>query len=749
MDITFSLGLAATTTLLVLSGALMLFLRHRRQVRDTATWERTVERGLHIPASLHPVIDPDLCIGSLSCLKACPEGDILGVINGAAKLINPTRCIGHGRCALECPVGAIKLVFGTSERGVDLPEVDEFFESSRPGVHVVGELGGMGLIRNATVQGLQAAERLGQVLVDRRQQPGVVDVAIVGSGPAGLATALGCRSAGLTFRVLEQGTLGGTVANYPRQKLVMTEAIELPIVGKIGKRQISKEALLDTWNQAITKANIVVEENTRVTGIEGQDGAFTVETSQGPVKARKVVLATGRRGSPRKLGAPGEELPKVSYRLIDPEQYEGCKVLVVGGGDSALEAAIQLAEESDAEVSLSYRGEEFGKCRDANRTKITALAASKRVRLAMKTQVAEIQPDHVKLERDGRRVALPNDYVIICAGGELPLEFLQKVGVGLKRYHGTAPGEAAPAPSQPKVRRGSAKRETDAERKNRRFAFTLFTIGALIIAALIVVGWEYYPLSKAERRVSPLNDMLRPAGLWGHGVGIVATLFMLSNFLYAVRKRWSLLKGISSIRRWLTFHQFVGFMSPLVIAFHAAFQSNNQLATATAASLGVVVLTGIVGRFVYGLVPTQDGRAVEFSDIKDRFERLKTRIEPTLNQVSDPDAVRRVLSLATAPAPRVWLPLMFLRMPFEALGTRLRIAQVRKVFPSREDYLEFREDFFRLLSLRTQVGFYQSLKRLLSGWRVFHAVLAGFLVVMIAVHIGLSLYLGYGWLFFP
>jgi len=746
MDVTFTLGLAATTALLILAGATMLLLRHRRQVRDTATWERTVERGLHIPASLHPVIDPDLCIGSLSCLKACPEGDILGVINGAAKLINPTRCIGHGRCALECPVGAIRLVFGTSERGVDLPEVDEFFESSRPGVHVVGELGGMGLIRNATVQGLQVSERLGQVL-QRRKQPGVVDVAIVGSGPAGLSAALGCRSAGLSFRVLDQGTVGGTVANYPRQKLVMTEAVELPLVGKIGKREISKEELLGAWTKAITQANIQVEEQTQVTGIQGEDGNFTVETSKGPVRARKVVLATGRRGTPRKLGVPGEELPKVSYRLIDPEQYEGCKVLVVGGGDAALEAAIQLVEESDAEVSLSYRGEEFGKCRDANRTRINDLAAKKRLRLVMKSQVVEVQPDHVRLAVGDRQGKLANDYVIVCAGGELPLEFLKKVGVGLKRYHGTAPGEADAAPGKPRVRRGSAK-DANEERKNRRFALTLFTLGALIIAGLAIVGWEYYLLPRADRRVSPLNDMLRPAGLWGHGVGIVATLFMLSNFLYAVRKRWSLLKGISSIRRWLTFHQFVGFMSPLVIAFHAAFQSNNHLATATAASLGVVVLTGIVGRFVYGLVPTQDGRAVELSDILGRFERLKTRIEPTLNKVSNPDAVRRVLALATAPAPRVWLPVLFLRMPFEALGTRVRIAQVRRVFPSKADYLEFREDFFRLLRLRTQVGFYQSLKRLLSGWRVFHAVLAGFLVFMIAIHIGISLYLGYGWILF-
>ncbi len=724
----------------------MLLMRHRRQVRDTATWEHTVERGLHIPTSLHPVIDPDLCIGSLSCLKACPEGDILGIVDGAAKLINPTRCIGHGRCALECPVGAIRLVFGTSERGVDLPEVDQFFESSRRGVHVVGELGGMGLIRNATVQGLQVSERLGQVL-DRTRKPSVVDVAIVGSGPAGLATAVGCQAAGLSFRVLEQGTVGGTIANYPRQKLVMTEAVSLPVVGKIGKREISKEELLGTWLKAIAKAQVQIEESTQVTGIQGQDGAFTVETNKGPVKARKVVLATGRRGTPRKLGVKGEELPKVSYRLIDPEQYEGCKVLVVGGGDAALEAAIQLAEETDAQVTLSYRGEEFGKCRDANRTRIQALAQKGDVRLIMKSQVLEIQPQQVLLDVAGKKGRLTNDYVLVCAGGELPLEFLKKVGVGLKRYHGTAPGEAPAAPGQPRVSRGSA-RDRAEEKKARRLAFILFTLGALIIASLVVVGWEYYLLPRAERRASPFHDMLRPAGLWGHGVGIAATLFMLSNFLYAIRKRWSLLKGLSSIRRWLTFHQFVGFMSPLVIAFHAAFQSNNHLATATAASLGVVVLTGIVGRFVYGLVPTQDGRALEHSSIVSHFERLKNRIEPTLNRVSNPDAVRRVLSLATAPAPKVWLPMLFLRMPFEAISTRLRIAQVRRVFRSKKDYQEFREGFFRLLALRTQVGFNQSLKRLLAGWRVFHAVLACFLVVMIAIHIGISLYLGYGWILF-
>src|SRR5512133_251887 len=223
------------TTLLLVSGSLIAVAlvagglvgrRWARTRRDTAALEEKRRRGLHLARSLHPVIDPDICIGSLSCLKACPEGDILGVVDGAARLVHADHCIGHGRCAAECPVGAIRLVFGSAERGVDLPEVDEFFESSRAGVHVVGELGGMGLIKNAITQGLQAAERLADVLRGSDQQ-----VVVVGAGPAGLATALGLKACGVRYRLLEQDTVGGSVAHYPRRKVVMTEAVDLPLHG--------------------------------------------------------------------------------------------------------------------------------------------------------------------------------------------------------------------------------------------------------------------------------------------------------------------------------------------------------------------------------------------------------------------------------------------------------------------------------------------------------------------------------------
>lgn len=725
---------------LAVLAAKMLRAQRRRETRDEQAFADAIERNLHIPPSLHPIIDPKACIGCLSCLKACPEGDILGVVDGKARLITASNCIGHGKCAVECPTDAIRLVFGTLERGVDLPEVDQFFEASRPGVHIVGELGGMGLIKNAITQGVQVSQRLAPLKAT--STPNITDVAIVGAGPAGLATALGCRAAGLSIRVLEQENLGGTIAHYPRQKIVMTETVQLPLYGKFGKRLISKEELLSTWRKAVAKAQLRIEEGVKVSGLEGRDGAFVVQTNRGALRARKVVLATGRRGSPRKLGVPGEALAKVSYSLVDPEQYEGCRVLVVGGGDSALEAAAQLAEQSNAEVTLSYRGEAFAKCREANRRKIEELVRTRRVRAILSSQVLEIREQEVSISVAGTPRRLPNDYVLILIGGELPFEMLRGMHIALKRYHDTAPGEGS---ASARARVGSAKREVEAQ-KNRRWARLLFLIGASIVISLTVVGWDYYRLPHAERLRSPLHQALKPSGSWGHGIGIGATAVMLSNFLYAVRKRLKLLRGVGSIRRWLTFHMFVGFLSPLVIAFHAAFQSNNMLATATAASLAIVVGTGMVGRFIYGLVPTQDGQAVGLADLAGRLDRLKERLQPALATLQKSKAGRTIVRQVREGARQGGLLSLLLGTPFAAIRRRLRLIRVYPLFADRHDWREFERNFIELVKLRTQIQFYRALRRLLSSWRVFHVVLAIFLVIMIAAHIAVSLYLGYRWI---
>ncbi len=721
--------------------------RMRRRVEKAAALIASRDRPVRIPLTLHPVIDPDICIGSLTCLKACPEGDILGIVDGAAELLHPDHCIGHGKCAAECPVQAIKLVFGTLERGIDLPMIDEFFESSRAGVHIVGELGGMGLIRNAVTQGFQVSQRLIEVLpraTQARTQPGdITDVVVVGAGPAGLATALGLRSAGRTFRVLEQGTVGGTISQYPRQKVVMTEPLQLPYLGKITRKQISKEELLETFGKALAKAQVVIEEGVRVSSIEGQDGAFEVQTTKGSVRARKVVLASGLRGTPRRLSVPGEDLPKVTYRLIDPEQYEGCRVLIVGGGDAALEAAAQIASETDAEVALSYRGESFSRVRDANRTRIAELAAKARVRLLMNSQVEKILEHEVVVTHEGSPVVLSNDFVIVSIGGDLPLEFLTKVGVSVRRHFGEE--RAAPVQVVEQSRRGLAKER--AQGSSRRTVHRLYLLtGLLIVAWLTLKGWDYYLLSRGQRLHSPLHASLRAAGTWGHLVGIVATGFMMLNFLYPLRKRAKSMSGVGGIRDWLDFHMFVGFMSPLVIVFHAAFQFNNQLATGTAAALLIVVLTGIVGRFIYGLVPAAGGRVIELADLRGAWERLRGRLLPLIEDSDDPALLHRLFdSAGEVPKEDGSLPALFIHFPGRWLRARFRLQRARAHFPEHAEYKEFSDGYLRLERLRVQLAFFKGLKSLLRSWRMFHASLAIFLVITISAHIAVSLYLGYGW----
>ncbi len=739
MDTVTYWAAVASAGLVLGLAAVHVLRRRRRQRRDAAALAEKLERGPQVPRSLHPVIDPDVCIGSLSCLKSCPEGDILGVVDGAARLVHGDHCIGHGRCAAECPVGAIRLVFGSAERGVDLPEVDEWFESSRPGVHVVGELGGMGLIKNAVTQGLQVAERL--AAVRSPCPPGAVDVAIVGAGPAGLAAALGLHARGLTYRLLEQGTVGGSIAHYPRHKVVMTEPVHLPLYGKLGRRLMSKEELLAAWCKVIARGKIRVEEGVKVEGVEGEDGRFQILTTAGRVAASKVILATGRRGTPRKLGAPGEDLAKVTYGLGEPEQYQGCRVLVVGGGDSALEAVIQLAEQSSAEVTLSYRGEALARCREANRAKLEFLVRTRRVRTILPSQVTRIEAERVSLDVGGRSVEFPNDFVIVNIGGELPVEFLGKVGVGMRRYFGEAPGAAATGAER--LRAGLAREEAERKRQRRRGILYL-ALGLCIVGWLALHGWSYYVLPAPQRLRSPLHRVLRSAAPFGHGVGIAATAFMLSNFLYAVRKRSRRLTGLGHIRAWLDFHVFVGFMSPFVIAFHAAFQSKNLLATGTAAALGVVVLTGIVGRFVYGMIPASGGQALELADLLGSWERLRSRLDPLVARARNPARVQALLATVAAPAKGGSMLRVFAFLPLSALRMRLRLLRLRSSFSDRGVWAEVRDGYVRLDRMRFQITFYRGLRRFLSAWRVFHASLAGFLVAAIAAHIGVSLYLGYG-----
>jgi thioredoxin reductase/Pyruvate/2-oxoacid:ferredoxin oxidoreductase delta subunit len=421
---------------------LIIYLRRQRllHLRSLQAQQESVSAGMTEPASLHPIIDPAKCLGCGACVKACPETshhDVLGLIDGKAVLIGPSECIGHGACKSACPFDAITLVFGTERRGLDIPVLKPNFESNVPGIYVAGELGGMGLIKNALTQGQQALEAIAAIVAkSKSRHPGAIDVLIIGAGPAGLAASLAAKKLGLRYETIEQDALGGAVFQYPRGKLVMTAPVELPIVGKVHFRNTSKEELLKFWHQASHGLKINYKE--RVDGIERRDGVFHVKTSTRSHVASTVLLAIGRRGTPRKLGVPGEELPKVVYRLIDPEQYRGRKVVVVGGGDSALEAAASVAELGDSEVILSYRGEAFQRAKQRNRQRVDEASAKGRLKVLLNSTIREIRPEAVVLKHADRELKVANDAVIVSAGGILPNDFLRSIGIEVETKFGTA-----------------------------------------------------------------------------------------------------------------------------------------------------------------------------------------------------------------------------------------------------------------------------------------------------------------------
>ncbi|WP_207891831.1 NAD(P)-binding domain-containing protein [Thiogranum longum] len=403
--------------------------------QSLAALEENERAGLTEPASLHPVIDAGRCMGCGSCASACPEGNVLGLVAGKAALINATHCIGHGACKEACPFDAITLVFGTEKRGVDIPAVKPNFETNMPGIFIAGELGGMGLIRNAVEQGRQAIQSIAAydgAVKDNQWQ----DVVIVGAGPAGFSASLGAMELGLRAVTIEQESLGGTVSHFPRGKLVMTAPVKLPLVGKVSFTETTKETLMAFWEKTEQETGVNINYGERLEEITPEAGGYLVRTSKASYRTRTVLLAIGRRGTPRKLGVEGESLSKVVYRLIDAEQYRGQHVLVVGGGDSALEAAVSVAEQPGTTVALSYRSGAFSRARDKNRKRIDEAVANGRLQVIFNSNVLSISESSVTIDQEGKTVELPNDAIIVSAGGILPTPFLQKTGIEVETHHG-------------------------------------------------------------------------------------------------------------------------------------------------------------------------------------------------------------------------------------------------------------------------------------------------------------------------
>lgn len=397
--------------------------------------EQAKEDGVHEPVSLYPFVDVNRCIKSGACIKACPEHDILGIRNGKATLINASHCIGHGACFNACPVEAISLWMGTEKRGVDIPQISVRFETNVPGIYVAGELGGMGLIRNAISQGKEAVENIDASL--SKDSIAEYDLIVVGAGPAGISATLEAKKRNLKVLTLEQYTLGGTISNFPRAKVVMTSPIHLPLYGKVNFRETTKPELLNLWTHVLDLHKIQIKENCGVKSIHSEAGVFKVISLTGEsFTSQKVLLAIGRNGSPRKLGVAGEELAKVAYRLLEPELILHKKILIVGGGDSAVESALMLAENN--KVTLSYRSAVFTRLKKKNKEAIKAAELSGLITLMFETNVLSIENNQVILIKEGEteNLIIENDLVYIFAGGVLPTQFLTKMGISVDTKHG-------------------------------------------------------------------------------------------------------------------------------------------------------------------------------------------------------------------------------------------------------------------------------------------------------------------------
>lgn len=425
-------------TVLILCAITVFFYLYKKKKKTIETVKKVAvakEEGLFEPVSLYPHIDLNTCIGSGACITACPEKDILGIVDGVATVINTSNCIGHGACFHACPVEAITLRIGTETRGVDLPHVSETYETNIKGMYIAGELGGMGLIKNSVEQGQQAMQSIAKSKKPSKEN--ILDVVIIGAGPAGISATLAAKELGLSSITLEQDSLGGTVYTFPRSKIVMTAPMNLPLYGKAKLYNTSKDELLQLWNKVILEHNLKIVEHTKVEGITPiENETFRITTNTGDeFICNHVLLSIGRRGTPRKLGIPGEDTQKVAYRLLEPEQISDKKIIVVGGGDSAIESALLLKDGN--EVILSYRKDKFSRLKPKNRENIEEALADKSIKVIYNSNLVSINDKSVLINtEEDEAMEIKNDMVFIFAGGELPTGFLQNAGIEVSKRFG-------------------------------------------------------------------------------------------------------------------------------------------------------------------------------------------------------------------------------------------------------------------------------------------------------------------------
>lgn len=687
------------------------------------------QRGSDKARLQYPHIDLSRCIGCGACVDACPEDGVLALVHGQALVAHGARCVGHGRCADACPVGAIALTLADIAERKDIPVLTDALEvEGQRGVFLAGEVTGYALVRTAITHGVAVADEVARRTATAGDTG--LDLVIVGAGPAGLACALQAKVRRLSFVVLEQDELGGTVAKYPRRKLVMTQPVELPLHGRLSRTSYTKEELIELWREIATKHELPIRTGQVLVGLSTRDdGAHVVKTGSDEFVARHVCLALGRRGTPNKLGVPGEELAKVAYGLLDAQSFTQRRILVVGGGDSAIEAALGLAEQAGNDVTLSYRRDVFSRIKARNELRMTDALAAGELTALMPSEVIRIDQDTVELrvgkDETASALILPNDEVFVFAGGTPPFQLLEQCGVSFD--------PARRKPAAPLVERGTG--------LPRALAVAL----VLALAVLVWTLWfaSYYRAPLARRGDSGLHDLLRPAGALGLMFGIAAAVLIACNLAYLVRRTPLFRFDLGSLRGWMTSHVATGIGALLFAIAHSAMAPRHTVGGHALAGLAVLVVTGAVGRYLYAFVPrATNGRELALEEVRAKLAAITARWDRENRDFGERVRceVQRLVNAGQwqATFARRWKALFVSQRELSRALERLRDEGQREGLA--EDQLR------EMLTLargahRTALAaaHYEDLRALLATWRYLHRWVALLMVLLVALHVFVAL----------
>jgi len=707
----------------------------RRLEERLQEFQAAREKGTRKARLAYPHVDLSRCLGCGTCIRACPEDGVLAMIHGQALVVHGARCVGHGICALECPADAIALTIGDLDTRRDIPAIDTNLEvPEAPGLFLAGEVTGYALIRVAITQGTAIADEVARRVESQGTAPeGAYDLCIVGAGPAGLAMALQAKAKGLSFVVYEQDSLGGTVSKYPRNKLVMTQPVDLPLAGRLDRDSYSKEELIGIWEDVAAREQLPIECGVSFQGLSRDEaGLFHVETDQGITQATHVALALGRRGTPRKLEVPGEESTKVAYSLIDAQSHQDAHILVVGGGDSAVEAALALSEQPGNHVTLSYRKNAFSRIKARNETRIEEAMADGTVQVLFNSEVLRIDPENVLIRVDGpdgrQEGTIPNDQVFVMIGGKPPFELLERCGVSFDPAH-------RPSVDQP-VERGTG---------------LLRALSLALAMTLIGLAWitrysTYYALPVERRPFSEEHEWLRPSSPFGLTMGIIGALLILANLAYLARRNnWF---GISrgTLKAWMTFHVLTGVLSLVFGIVHGGMSKQDTLGYRALLALAVVVVTGTIGRYIYSIVPrAANGREMNIDELKAELtkmasdwdrehrefgERVRAEVQALVSRDGAQRSFWKRVSALLGRSPELRATLEDLREE----GYQREIPEVQI-----ERLLELARRVHRTAAMAAN---FEDLRSLIASWRYMHRWVALFLVLVLALHVIVALRYG-------